>query len=392
MRKLLLSSLMAGEAERSPIAVPETAAMAKRPLTIVGVSDVSVGYGSPQIPRLMESLAAHYNQPAVILEPDQTEKKPLTVPPAGCTLERVRTLAHPHTVLGRRQFVAAAARRLNEMRPDLLVVFCTYCLPVLAGLRRKPRWTIYHAIESIVKYGQLDVEINRHLADEIDLVIFPEENRAMLDGPRTGLLHRPMAFAYNVRNERRFQPAPIPERSPRFIYTGTLDRDDTLAEHFLHPELSEIPLDIFGQPTGRDSEKLRADLSALSGSVRYHGYLPAAALDKLRGAYAYSVVMWAPTIENQVYAAPNKFFDAIADGIPPVAAPHPQCKLMIDRYQCGVLMDNWGFPAFLSALKRAAAIFGTPRYEQMVANCGRAVELELNWPAQFAKVKRLLPA
>lgn len=359
---------------------------------LVGVSDVSVGYGSPQIPRLMRSLARHYRCEALILEPDQTDKRPLDMTADGCTIQRVATTTHPHSELGRRQFVAAAARRINELRPDILVLFCTFTLPVLSRLRYKPRTTVYHSLESIPAYGPLDVELNHHLADKLDLVIFPEENRARLDGQRTGLLRRPLAIVYNVRNERVFEPSPIGGRSPRFLYTGTLNRDQTLAEYFLRPELGDIGIDLFGQTTGRDSDALRASLGSLSGSVRYHGYVPGATLDELRRQYAFSIVMWAPTNENQHFAAPNKFFDAIAEGIPPVAAPHPQCKQIIERYGCGILMDDWSFAAFHAALQRASVLFGTPHYERMVANCGRAVECELNWPAQFCKIKRLLPA
>lgn len=391
MPKLSLSALAddpSVQIQTTALDVPSTAGSA---IKIVGVSDVSVGYGSPQIPRLIGSLAEHYDSTALILEPDQSDKQPLKTPPHRCHLERVRTAAHPHTELGRRQFVAATTRRLNALRPDVLVLFCTYTLPVLAGLRRKPRFTIYHSLESILSYGPLDVRLNGHLANQIDLVIFPEENRARLDGQRCGLLHRPMLVMYNVRNERRFEPSPVAGRTDKLLYSGTLDRDQTLAEYFLRPELAGVPMDIYGQTTGRDRDGLKAALRAASGAVRYHGYVPAATLDGVRGQYGYSIVLWAPNNENQYYAAPNKFFDAIADGIPPIVAPHPQCKLFIDRYGCGILMDDWGFPAFLKAVKRARSLFGTSEYDRMVAGCGRAVEREVNWPAQFEKLTPRLP-
>lgn len=365
---------------------------ARKTLSIAAVSDVSVGYGSPQIPRMMQSLAEHYGREVLILEPDQSDKKPLSSPPAGCVLQRVPTTVHPHSGAGRREFISAAARRINALRPDMLVLFCTFSLPVLTQLRRRPRRTIYYCIESVPMYGELDVAVNRRFARDVDLVIFPEENRARLDGQRFGLLGLPLALVYNVGNERVFQPSPLAGRSLKFLYTGTIDRDQTLADYLLHPDLDTTRIDIFGNPVGRDSEALKATLSALSGSVRYHGYVPAATLKELRGEYAYSIIMWAPTNENQLYAAPNKFFDAIADGIPPIVAPHPQCKLLVDRYRCGILMDDWSFPAFHAAIKRAKSLFGTSQYERMVAGCGHAVECELNWPAQFDKVRRLLPA
>lgn len=397
--------------------------------SIVAVADVSVGYGSPQIPRLTASLAEHYGREAIIIEPDEADKRRLDVPPKGCKLERIAGSVHPHSGVGRREFIAAAARRINELRPEMLVLFCTYTLPVLSQLRYRPRCTVYHSLETIAAYGKLDVALNRCFADDIDVVLFPEENRARLDGRRCGLAGLPTAVVYNVSNDRAFQPVPPAERSPRILYSGTIDRDQTFAEFFLSREL-QAPIDLFGHVSGRDSELLKARLERLPTSdrvsvrnalrgvpnadihdfsvnggtpprafategntegVRYHGRVPAATLKQLRGQYAYSIVIWAPANENQYYAAPNKFFDAIADGVPPIVAPHPQCKLLVDRYQCGLLMDDWSFGSFASAMKRAQELFGTAEYERMVAGCGRAVECELNWPAQFEKVKRLLP-
>ena len=359
---------------------------------IAAVADVSVGYGSPQIPRLMESLAELYGCPTLIFEPDQSEKRPLDVPPRGCSLERIATTVHPHTAVGRREYIAAVARRVNALRPEMLVLFCTFTLPVVTQLRYRPRWTVYHCIETVAMYGEVDVAVNRRFASDLDIVLFPEENRARIDGQRCGLCNLPMAVVYNVSNECDFQPSPIAERRPKLLYTGTIDLDQTLADYFLRPELTDVSIDIFGNVAGRDALGLKSRLAGLSGSVRYHGYIPAARLKQLRGRYGYSIIMWAPTNENQFYAAPNKFFDAIADGIPPIVAPHPQCKMLVDRYGCGVLMEDWSFEAFHSAVQRAGAIFGTPEYDRMVAGCRRAVECELNWPAQFQKVKRLLPA
>lgn len=358
---------------------------------IAGVSDVSVGYGSPQVLRLMQSLADQYGRQVTLMEPDQTDKKPLRVLPPGCVLQRLATSTHPHTLLGRREYVRAASRHINALRPEMLVLFGTYTLPVLTQLHYRPRWTVYYCYETVPMYGALDVTVNQCFARDIDVVVFPEENRARLDGQRCQLAGLPTALLYNVSNDRHFRPSPVAERTWKLLYTGTLDRAQTLADYFLQPQLAEVPIDLFGSVAGHDGEALKAQLTTLLGAVRYRGYVPAATLKQVRARCAYSVIMWAPTNENQLYAAPNKFFDAIADGIPPIVAPHPQCALIVKRYQCGILMENWSFEAFVKAIRRAKTIFGTAEYERMVGGCGRAVQLELNWPAQYEKLKRLLP-
>jgi hypothetical protein len=97
--------------------------------------------------------------------------------------------------------------------------------------------------------------------------------------------------------------------------------------------------------------------------------------------------MWNPRTENQHYAAPNKFFESIADGVPPLSAPHPQCKKLIDRYQCGVLTSDWSEGGLLVGLDHARKLFATSEWDSMLTNCQSAFAGELNWERQFEKLK-----
>lgn len=127
----------------------------------------------------------------------------------------------------------------------------------------------------------------------------------------------------------------------------------------------------------------------MTAAGNYRGVLDAIELAEVRKRYAYSAVAWNPDNENHLYAAPTKFFEAIADGVPPVAAPHPQCRLIRDRYRCGILMAYWSFDSFLKALRKAVNIHGAPEWQEMVANCAR-VASELNWEVQFEKLRAVL--
>lgn len=367
--------------------------MTKR-IRIAGVSDVSVGYGSPQILAFMRSLQEVYGGEAVIFEPDQPERPPrpaLDGVPAG-RIERVITAYHPHHHrAGRIEYVTKVARRLNALRPRVLVIFCTYSLPVLLKLRYRPDFVVYYSIESIAAYGPFDIELNRRLAGAIDLLIFPEEHRAMRDVARCSLTGIPLAILYNCATDAADadEVTHPRRRNNRIFYAGTIDRSRTLAEYFVDRRLEGVPIDLYGHLSGWEDPGVF--LAGLPGGVRYRGYLEATALARIRGEYAYSIVMWAPTSENQLYAAPNKFFEAVASGVPPVAAPHPQCKMLIARYGCGIVMDDWSFDAFHSALRRALTLVGTPEYYAMVESCRQAVAQELSWDRQFEKVRRHLP-
>jgi len=360
---------------------------------IVGISDVSIGFGSPQVPMLMNSLCDFYGEEAIIFEPDERGREVRGPTSQRWGIERIHLSKSPRSSTGRIEYIAKVAERLNEIRPNLLVIFCTYSLPVLLKLRFRPAFIIYDSIESIEAYGSFDIRLNQILSGRIDLIIFPEENRARLDIERCSFHDIPLAILYNVANEPSQQGEIIPAigRERKLFYGGTIDRNQTLAEYFLSEEMQTIPVDLFGPIRGEDEDELRMSLVTAGSKVKYRGMIDSTQLSRLRKRYAFSIVMWAPTSENRLYAAPNKFFEAIADGVPPIVAPHPQCRILVDRYGCGIVMNDWSLEAFHSAVRQALEVFGTPRYDEMIENCRSAVTHELNWGVQFDKVKRLLP-
>lgn len=355
---------------------------------VAAVSDVVMGYGTPQLPRLTRSLAAHYGTEGWILEPVQNELTPRHHLFPDLRLERCPSTFHPHSDHGRREYLWRAAARLNQLRPDVVIICCTFTLPVLFRLAYRPRKVIYYSVESIPFYGPFDEEMNRYAGPLVDLVIFPEENRARNEVRRYGFHESVRLVLYNATNAREVPPPlAASERNGRLLYAGTISPEQTYAEYYTQPELAGVPIDLFGPlkfPGVAGREKF---LHELKSGIRYRGFVDAAELSAVRRPYLASIVMWNPSNENQHYAAPNKFFDSIADGVPPLSAPHPQCQRLIERYGCGLLLENWEFGAYRAGLKKMLQLAATPAWERMVDNCRRAVERELNWDAQFAKVQ-----
>lgn len=360
-------------------------------MRIVAVSDVTLGYGTPQLPLLTESLLDHYGGEAILIEPAQPELTPRHAKFPRFQIRRVSTAEHPHSSLGRNEYIWRASRLVNELNPDVLLICCTYCIPVIFRLKKRPRKTIYYAVESIPFYGEFDIEMNQRAAPLLDVVIFPEENRAVLEIGRCGFHGVPKVVLFNVSNRR--QPASIAmssgERNGRILYSGTISREQTFADYYLSDKIRALPVDLYGPVKGSEADKQRL-LAGFTGTLRYGGYIPSAELAALRPYYAYSIVAWNPNTENQLYAAPNKFFESIADGVPPIAAPHPQCRLILERYECGILLEDWGFDTFVMAMRKAVDQYGTEAWQRMVDNCTRAVSEELTWDAQFEKVKPFL--
>jgi len=353
------------------------------------ISDVCLGYGSPQIGQLVQSLCAHYQAETLVIEPHRDESPPRHQHFPGLHIERAEMRFDPYTPPGRIEYLLEGSRLLNQYDPDILVVCCTFCLPVVFKLRKRPSIVIYYSLESIPFYGPFDMEMNRNVNDLVDLVIFPEENRAVEEVRRFGFSGVPKAVLFNCAGVEAEAPEKqfAPRRNGRVIYAGSIDQVATYGSYYTKPEAGRFPIDLFG-PIRAQTEKQRQDfIGALSGQVRYHGYLGIEEVAEARKNYAYSIVAWNPSVENQLYAAPNKFFESIADGVPPIAAPHPQCKMLIDRYKCGILMGDWSAGEFFGALDRALRLYETDAWHEMVSNCATAVRQELTWDHQFEKLK-----
>jgi len=266
---------------------------------------------------------------------------------------------------------------------------------------KPPKGDIYHCVET--PRGELGIYI---VSDETDtpyrmkwrvpsfsnLMIFPEENRAILDVEACGYRDIPTVAAYNCTNTIKVNaPVATAERNGRVLYQGTISQERTFADYYLDPRARHLPIDLYGRIEGPEADRLTEAFADLGGSVRYLGFVDGGELARLRRHYAFSLVSWNPVNQNQYYACPNKFFESVADGVPPITAPHPQPKMLVERYGCGMVMDDWSFDAFLRAVVDAVEAYGTARYESMVRGCQEAIVSELNWECQFGKVARHLP-
>ncbi len=351
------------------------------------VSDVCLGYGSPQIPELITSLSDYYSAENLVVEPNRPELPPCHNAFPRLRIHRAANVFSPYTPPGRTEYLIEAARVIRDYRPDLLVICCTYSLPVLFKLSVRPPFVIYYSYESIPFYGDFDMEMNRQLDGMIDLVIFPEENRAIREIERFGFRGAAKAVLYNCSDLSDLQAEPADSRNGRVIYFGVIDPVATLAAYYTEPEVQRFPIDLYGSICVASDAERKCFLQKLGGRIRYCGQLRRRELEAVRKKYAYSLVIWNPTVENQLYAAPNKFFESIADGVPPIAAPHPQCKMLIERYGCGLLMPDWSLNGLCFTLEKALRWYARPRWREMIHNCERAVRQELNWPQQFEKLK-----
>jgi glycosyltransferase involved in cell wall biosynthesis len=95
---------------------------------------------------------------------------------------------------------------------------------------------------------------------------------------------------------------------------------------------------------------------------------------------------------NYRYSLPNKLFDYIAAGIPVVASPLPEVRLIIEEYNTGLVIDNHS-PAEIAAKINSLLFDRPPAYWQENL---RNAAMALNWENEKHKLldiyNRLMPA
>jgi len=355
-------------------------------LKIVAVSYASIGYGSGQIPEMINYLGSLLHAECTIIEPDQLERPPLSKAFEKIEVKRLLGVFHPFSPEGKIEFILQSTKLINELEPDILVVCTSYTLPILFKIKKRPKKVIYYSLENIPETSE-EIELNRNIGGMVDLIVFPEENRASRFLDLTGLRNE-FCIVYNCTNSiKNTQIKPPAKRNGKIIYHGGI-HEETGAEYFLQNKLQRYPIDLYGlieAPTVEKKEKLISTFRALSQNVRYHGYLPGNDLEIIRKDYLFSIVIWLPTSLNNIYACPNKFFESIASGIPPISTPHPQTNLICKRYNCGIIMEDANFGSFLKTIRHAMQI-EPEEYSEMVKNCQEAVKYELNWEFQMQKI------
>jgi hypothetical protein len=356
---------------------------------LIVLSDACLGYGSPQIARMARTIAEEFECKLTIIEPGVPESPPRHEMFPDIQILRVTTAKHIYEEGGRAAYLNRAAAIIDFVQPDLLIVCCTFTLPTLLKIRHRPKFVIYYAIESIIQYGIADSVLHHTVHDRIDYVVFPEENRAYLDGHRCGLLDKPFSIVLNSADDAPSDGDVLPpgQRNGRIIHQGTIGVKQTYSDYFLDRRIRRLPIDIYGPLVDEDSQKLRY-VERIARKERknftaYRGRLDIASLAVIRKHYLYSICIWNPEEERGRYAPSNKFFEAISAGVPPITAPHPQHERLILEFDCGILFEGWSFNDFRRGLLHALKIAKTKRYVKLIENCVTAARSKLNGRRQL---------
>lgn len=352
---------------------------------IVCLSDVSVGAGSPQIPRLAASLADLKNDSALILEPDNPDLPPRHHLFSNLDIERIYTQDPVYdSVSARAEYVRQAASIINRVRPQTLVICSSFTFPVLFFLRKKPETVIYYALEPTVLYGSTDVAAVRCRKDWVDHLIYPEEYRAAHDIDRCWLDDIPFSILYNCSADKSNAEfvKPLEQRNGRVIYQGSIDRRTLLLNGDVTNQVPTQEFDYYGPLiTGTQFQSF-----GFSDNCRYMGYVDNHTLRELRREYSFSFCGWPESNEGTRFACANKFYEAISDGVPPITTPHPQHLRIINKFDCGIATADWSRESIVESIRVARDMRESTEYASMVDGCKNALRELLGWEHQFERL------
>ncbi|GGB61332.1 hypothetical protein GCM10011316_36660 [Roseibium aquae] len=362
-----------------------------RPISVVMLTDVSVGYGTPQNLRLAESICKNYNARVHIFEPDQAVRPQIDIkkrlPEYNISLNRVFTTGNLFTQEGRIEFAQYVAPHIRNIKPDILIISGLYRLPVLDMIDHDHMIKIFYCLEEVTERHKYIFP----LVNICDILIFPEENRRRIYLERTGFRYENnYTFVIMNTNNNNYY---TDEKNGKLLYAGSFHKEITFGYYFFHEEVYALPIDIFGIIDGFPNDERRSlfELFTKPGGARYRGYFETDDnFFRMISRYLFSIITWLPDVEDRYYAAPNKLFDALSCGLPVISAPHPQCEEIIRKYNCGILMDDWTMPSYVSALNKALNVSGTEYYKELVDNCRTAMREDLSWDAQFSKLRPVI--
>jgi len=293
----------------------------------------------------------------------------------------------------------SAAQWIDIFRPDLLI--CTHFIYFRALLQasHRPKYLIYYCFE--LPGGSCGYELeSRHweehnsLRERIDLAIFPEKHRRDYYCDLFDFGSVPSAVIYNARPLSATAPVRASERNGRILVQGALSFRQNHMDYLVRRRRPIPHVDVYGLLQDHDPTKdilTNPDIAKRHG-FSYCGFLDNTSLALRRRYYSYLYVAWKPLSFDTLYACPNKFFESIGDGVPPIVAPHPQCREIVEKYDCGILLQDWSLTSFERGLEEAEEVFRSTRYDQLVANCRQAHEEELCWERQFELLRPFLPA
>ena len=363
---------------------------------ILCVSDVAIGYGSPQIQHFLNSLSETLDGAEVLLiHPDQKRRESKSALYENFQTKKIVTRMPPYDEAFAIEYNRVASRIIQEWEPNVVVATHGWALPSVLENAEQGFQFIYYMLEDLSHQvsgmGAWAETLNRHAFELANTIVTSESRRLKEDVRLLRLEPSRYVEILNVGHQRNDKSVATSERKNCILAAGSIG-PQACSEFMLLDSVSHIQFEIAG-PAETDQARQFLDSASDRNNLSYLGLMDAENVFFHRQNRAYSLVVWNPDNINRLFASPNKMFESIAAGTPVIAAPHPQCLDIVDRYDCGIMMRDWTEKAFSDAVCEATELFenDSDRYQELCDNCISAAKTDLNWDAQFKQFSASWP-
>lgn len=118
-------------------------------------------------------------------------------------------------------------------------------------------------------------------------------------------------------------------------------------------------------------------------SVNYYGFVNREKVYEILDESIAGLVILHPT-ENYLDSLPVKMFEYMSAGIPFIASDFPKWRKIVDRHQCGILVDVGNSKTIAGAIDE---LIRNPEMAKRLGDNGRAaVTAEFNWGVEFERL------
>ena len=170
----------------------------------------------------------------------------------------------------------------------------------------------------------------------------------------------------------------------RVAYVGNLGVNRGIFEMIAALELchNHICFDVCGSFLEKDTEKSVMEQPGWA-NVKFHGWVGASEIRDILGRSLAGIVTLKAT-PNYLYSLPIKMFEYMRAGIPVIASDFPEWRQIIQKYECGILVDPEDPRSIASAID---FIIDNPKSAmQMGENGMKAIAQKYNWTAEEQKL------
>jgi len=197
--------------------------------------------------------------------------------------------------------------------------------------------------------------------------------------------NKPFEVIRNVPFENKNEPNLVLQKEKKIIlYQGALNDGRGLEEMILAMKhLKDYEFWLAGEGDLSNYLREQSAKNEVGNRVKFLGMILPQNLPELTKQADVGLNLLENKGLNYYYSLANKTFDYIQAGIPALHMDFPEYKLINDKYQIGVLLENLEVKTLVNAIEQ---IFKSPKhYSTLKANCKTAAK-ELTWENEEKKL------